>query len=329
MQVSRWHPALGVLVLPMALQGCASLPAQAGSADQAAAQVLPRAQATPNADALEPGSFPERWISGGPDCATEPALQVHAYNRDFFILRQSLCTNFEAPFLYLIFGREKALLVDTGAGKIAIQSAVASVIEEWLERAGVPSIELVVVHSHGHGDHTAGDSQFAGQPGTTLVPATVAALQAFFGIENWPTDLASYDLGGRVLDVIPIPGHHASHIAIYDRRTGLLLTGDSLYPGRLYVQGATSQGHWPIYRASVQRLVDFAATHPVSFVLGAHIELSNSPGEQFAFRSTHHPNEHPLELRHEHLLELQRAVIELAHAPRVQAHDHFVIYPIN
>jgi len=57
--------------------------------------------ATPaRADAPEPGSFPERWISGGPDCGTEPALQVHAYNRDLFILRQSLCTSFEAPFIY-------------------------------------------------------------------------------------------------------------------------------------------------------------------------------------------------------------------------------------
>lgn len=284
---------------------------------------------SPRAAQLEPGIFPDSWISGGPGCDTEPEIQVHAYNRDLFILRQSLCTKFEAPFLYLLFGTEQALLVDTGAGGIAIQEAVAGVIQDWLARSGMNSIELVVVHTHGHADHTAGDSQFAGQPNTTLVPATVAAVQEFFGIANWPTDIGSHDLGGRMLDVIPIPGHHASHIAIYDRRTGLLLTGDSLYPGRLYVLGATSKGNWRIYQASIQRLVDFAATRPVSFVLGAHIEMSSRPMEQFAFRSTHHPNEHPLELRIEHLLELHRAVSALGSTPRVEKRDHFVIFPIH
>lgn len=168
-----------------------------------------------------------------------------------------------------------------------------------------------------------------GQPNTILVPASVSELQTFFGISSWPTDIVSFDLGGRILDVIPIPGHHASHIALYDRRTGLLFTGDTLYPGRLYVIGAESQGQWSVFRASIQRLVDFSATHPVTFLLGAHIEMTNEPGEQLAFRSTHHPNEHPLQLRHEHLLELNRAVMEMGGSPQVQVHDHFVIFPLN
>lgn len=287
------------------------------------------ARALFRAEDPEPGTFPEHWISGGPDCGEEPPIQIHAYNRDLFILRQSLCTNFEAPFLYLIFGREKALLLDTGAGGIEIQKAVAGVIQSWLASSGSKSIELVVVHSHGHGDHTAGDAQFTGQPNTTLVPASVPALQAFFGIANWPTDSVSFDLGGRVLDVIPIPGHHESHIALYDRRTQILLTGDTLYPGRLYILGAQSQGQWPIYQASIQRLVEFTATHPVAHVLGTHIEMSNVPGEQQAFRSTHHPDEHPLQLRREDLLELHRALIELGGKPQVEEHEHFVIFPMN
>ena len=309
--------------LSFAAVGCAPLdPHPSGGAASGNA-------APPRAVDPEPGTFPERWISGGPDCEGEPAIQIHAYNRDLFILRQSLCTSFEAPFMYLIFGREKALLVDTGAGGVAIQEAVAGVIESWLATAGLSSIELVVVHTHGHGDHTAGDAQFTGQPNTTLVPASVSELQTFFGITNWPIDIVSYDLGGRVLHVIPIPGHHASHIALYDQRTQLLLTGDTLYPGRLYILGAVSRGQWPIYQASIQRLVDFTATHPVTFVVGAHIEMTNVPGEQLAFRSTHHPNEHPLQLRHEHLLELERVVSEMGSTPQRQTHDHFVIFPLN
>jgi len=300
-----------------------------GRASGAQASASQAGPTTPGTNEPEPGTFPERWISGGPDCEKEPAIQVHAFNRDLFLLRQSLCKSFEAPFLYLIFGREKVLLLDTGAGNIPIRETVAGVVQSWLASAGLASIELVVVHTHGHGDHTAGDAQFAGQPNTTVVPAKVAALQDFFGIQSWPTEVVSYDLGGRLLDVIPIPGHEASHIALYDRRTQLLFTGDTFYPGRLYILGATTQGQWPVYQASIQRLVDFSATHPVTFLLGAHIEMTNEPGKQLAFRSTHHPDEHPLELRREHLLELHDALTEMGSTPEVRDHEHFVIYPMN
>ena len=64
-------------------------------------------------------------------------------------------------------------------------------------------------------------------------------------------------------------------------------------------------------------------------MLGAHIEMTNVPREQLAFRSTHHPNEHPLQLRREHLLELNSALIEMGSTPRTQEHEHFVIFPIN
>ena len=38
--------------------------------------------------------------------------------------------------------------------------------------------------------------------------------------------------------MIPIPGHDVASIALYDRVTGNFMTGDSLYPGRLYVPEA-------------------------------------------------------------------------------------------
>ncbi len=321
--------ALLAFVLWHCTPGCAPLHPHGNGAEASTTSAGSGDAAPSSAVEPEPGTFPERWISGGPDGDGEPAIQVHAYDRDLFILRQSLRTSFEAPFLYLIFGRERALLVDTGAGGIAIQEAVAGVIQRWLATSGLSSIELVVVHTHGHRDHTAGDPQFADEPRTTLVPATVSELQAFFGVEDWPNDIASYDLGERLLDVIPIPGHHASHIALYDRRTRILLTGDTLYPGRLYVQGAVSRGQWSVYRASIRRLVEFTATHPVAFVLGAHIEMTSVPGQQLPLGSTHHPGEHALQLGHEHLLELDRALSEMGNAPKVQAHDDFVIFPLD
>lgn len=54
-------------------------------------------------------------FAGGSVCTGTPSLKVHAYNANTFILRQSACTNYEKPFLYLLFGWRRALLRDTAA----------------------------------------------------------------------------------------------------------------------------------------------------------------------------------------------------------------------
>jgi hydroxyacylglutathione hydrolase len=268
------------------------------------------------------GSFPDEWIWGNPNCAIDPQIQVHQYNANTFILRQSLCTNFEGPFIYLLFGQDKVLMEDTGASNVAMYTTVKSVIDQWLLANRKTSIQLVVSHSHAHGDHVFNDSQFAGKPNTTVVGTSLTAVKNFFGIPNWPTQIVDYDLGGRVVTVIPIPGHHTAHIAFYDHQTGLLLTGDTLYPGRLYIS------QWAPYKASIQRLVDYTADKPLCWVLGTHIEMSNTPGVDFPLGSTSHPNEHELQLTREHLLELNEAIIAMGPSPSYQVHDDFIIFPL-
>ena len=55
------------------------------------------------------GTFPSHWIDGtNPD---EPPLQVHRYAEHTWILRQSVLTDFEGPFLYLFVGQERGLLL--------------------------------------------------------------------------------------------------------------------------------------------------------------------------------------------------------------------------
>ena len=267
------------------------------------------------------GAFPAMWINGGPNCPGEPPIQVHAYGADTYILRQSLCTNFEAPFIYLLFGQDRVLMQDTGAGGIAITDTVYAIIDEWLARNGQKSIELIVTHSHAHGDHVAGDGQFIGQPDTTVVGLSTSAVMSFFGITNWPDQIVEYDLGGRVIDVIPIPGHQSAHIALYDRRSALLLTGDTLYPGRLYISD------FPAYLASIQRLVDFVGAQPLCWIVGTHIEMSNTPGVDFPLGSLHHPDEHPLALERAILLELLDALVQMQGAPHIEVHDDFIIWP--
>ncbi len=110
---------------------------------------------------LQPGTLPGHWETGGPRC-NHPATgrTTGNHNQDFYILRESGCINYEKPFLYLIFGKEAALLEDTGAGPVQTASFVVSLLEKWAKKTGKPPVRLMVIHSHGHGDHTAGDKQF-------------------------------------------------------------------------------------------------------------------------------------------------------------------------
>ena len=276
-------------------------------------QVLPQVK-------YEPGVLPQEWFTGGPGCAIFiQDFQIHKYNDDFYILRESGCVHAEKPFLYLLFGNHKAILFDTGAGSNTdpttgrdpnVVGVVDQVINEWLARNNRKSIHLVVTHLHSHFDHIFGDPQFANRPHTTLVPCcSVDALKAFFRIKNWPHDTTAFDLGRRTIDIIPIPGHDETSIAVYDRRTGVLLTGDTLYPGRIYINEPNPK----TFASSIQRLVDFTSTRLVTHVLGTHIE-QRAPYYDYPIGTHHAPDEIPLQLGRAHLLELLEATTLRSHS---------------
>jgi hydroxyacylglutathione hydrolase len=268
-----------------------------------------------------PGKLPSQWITGGPNCIEVPNWQIHEYNEDFYILRESGCTNYEKPFLYLLFGKDRAMLEDTGADKSDAAQIVSEVIAKWLALKGRSSIPLVVAHSHSHGDHVAGDTGFLGMPNVTMVPLTVEGTREFFGIVKWPDEIGRIDLGQRILDVIPIPGHDALSVAFYDRETGVLLTGDSLYPGRLYVRD------FPEFARSTARLVEFTRGKIVAHVLGTHIEQSSTPYKDYAVGTKYQPEEHALALSRGNLLELQEALEGMKDKPVRLALRDFTIWP--
>lgn len=274
-------------------------------------------------DRVEAGTLPPRWSAADPACDRAAPFLVHHYTPTFAIIRQSGCTNFEKPFLYLLQGSREALLVDTGASG-ADATAIVDVVPR--ERAGGPNVDplpLVVVHSHGHGDHTAGDAAFRRRPRTRVIDAAPDALRELFAIGNWPADIGHYDLGDRIVDAIPIPGHQPASIALYDRRTGVLLTGDTLYPGRLYVRDA------PAFAASIDRLVAFSASRTIAHVLGAHIENTRTPFVDYPEGTKFQPDEHALELGRAHLLELQDGLKTMAGRMERRTYRDFTIWPVT
>lgn len=270
------------------------------------------------------GTFPPTWIHGSPNCSTntDPPIQVHQYAARTWILRQNACLNFEAPFLYLMAGDTKALLIDTGATPSAslfpVRATVQALLDAYELAHNLPDLQLVVAHSHAHGDHVQGDGQFLGQPNTTVVGTSLASVQTFFGITAWPTQLVTYDLGGRVLDVIPTPGHHSTHICFHDAETGAMFTGDTFYPGYLFISNLTA------YKPSIARLVAFAATRTITDILGGHIEMRSTPGLWYPYGTVYQPAERALALQLPHLLELHAALQSIT-GPITQIHDDFII----
>jgi glyoxylase-like metal-dependent hydrolase (beta-lactamase superfamily II) len=240
---------------------------------------------------LLPGSMDVHWDAGAEPCPTRQPdpVQIHRYNPQTIILREKLCSTWESPFIYLLMGSKRALLIDTGDIADPKLMPLETLVMGLLPGESAAKLPLLVVHSHGHLDHRAGDPQFEGVPGVQLVHADLDHVRQFFGFADWPNGSAQIDLGDRIIDVLPAPGHHPSQLVYYDRNTGLVFSGDFLLPGRLLIDD------WSAYEASAQRVAKFVKDRPVSFVLGGHIEKNRS-GELLPWQSTYHPDEHALQL---------------------------------
>ena len=156
-----------------------------------------------------------------------------------------------------------------------------------------------------------------------LVDAGLSGARAYFGFEDGGDDIVHVDLGGRVLDCLATPGHDAAAVTFYDRFTGLLLTGDTVYRGRLYVED------WTAFGDTINRLITFAEARPVTHVLGCHIEMTNQPGIDYPVRTTYQPDEPPLQMTVGHLHEVRRAIDEIGDRPERRALADFIIYPVN
>ncbi|UJR33498.1 hypothetical protein I4U23_020943 [Adineta vaga] len=258
-----------------------------------------------------PVKLPSSWINGSANCfekdATRPDLDIFAVNNDTYILRENKCINYEAPFMYLLFGNDTVLLIDSGATvsfvSLPIQQHVETLILHWCvaHKKAREDVELVVAHTHNHDDHTAGDAQFQYKLFTTVVGTNVTEVSRFFQLDDWPNTIGSYPLDSqRQLAIIPIPGHENASIAFYDCATGLLITGDSLLPGRLYI------GNFSANVDSISRLVNFIESNRINVtsILGAHIEMTQQNTTDYPKGATYQPKERLLNMSLEQLHQL-------------------------
>ena len=82
------------------------------------------------------------WIHGSEAAKynTDPDIQVHACDEHTYFLRQNMAVSYEAPFMFLLFGASRAVLLDTGATAnpefFPLRRTIDSIMDGWL--AGHP-----------------------------------------------------------------------------------------------------------------------------------------------------------------------------------------------
>ena len=155
--------------------------------------------------------------------------------------------------IWHIQGRERDLIIDTGFGFTSLAAAVTEISDR----------PIIAVCTHSHHDHAGGLCQFENRCGhhseakifaepsrkaivADLLDASVIRKSPYkgFDISTWcyqPAPLTGLiddgdiiDLGDRHFHIIHVPGHSPGSVAIFEPKTGIILTGDAIYDGVLY-----------------------------------------------------------------------------------------------
>ena len=146
---------------------------------------------------------------------------------------------------FLILGDQRALLLDTGAQECDLLGLIRS----------VTALPLLVLHTHGDGDHTANDGLFSD---IYAHPDEFPLLRRFrpgLKAQLHPiTGASSFDLGGRILQVIETPGHTPGSICLLDRQNRILFSGDTVSYGPVFLFGDHRDIH--TYRQTLAKLLE-------------------------------------------------------------------------
>tara|TARA_B100001093_G_scaffold150690_1_gene143434 strand:+ start:527 stop:1480 length:954 start_codon:yes stop_codon:yes gene_type:complete len=269
------------------------------------------------------GNLRFTWIHGSVSAKanTDVRVQVHRYNEHTFVLRQNPAIHWEAPFMYLLMGEERAVLLDAGATEEAeyfpLRSVVESTMKRWQQANGIAKMPLLVLTLGSDASQNGALGQFQDRPDTTVVAADDVLRSKVLG-SNWPRE-GKLDLGGRVLNVLPTPGLDASAISIFDGWSKILFTGNTLYPGRLVIRD------FPRYLNSLETLVQFSSTNNIRWIMGGRIEMSAEPGLDFMLRSNYRPNERALQLTAAELKDAASIVRLINGREDIHIHDDFIV----
>jgi glyoxylase-like metal-dependent hydrolase (beta-lactamase superfamily II) len=186
--------------------------------------------------------------------------------------------------MWFVRGRDRGLLIDTGLGVRSLRRELPLLAER----------AVICLATHAHFDHCGGLHEFDERLGHPLEAEVYAAprneatlADRYLGPRSFvqlpragydplrysitPAPLTRHvdegdiiDLGDRTLQVLHLPGHTPGHVGLWEKKSGLLFSGDALYDGLLldhFYERSREE-----YVETMRRLAEL----PVSTVHGGH-----------------------------------------------------------
>ena len=180
---------------------------------------------------------------------------------------------------YLLIGKTRALLIDSGSTARDIHVALA----------GLTKLPITVIPTHLHSDHTNGLRNFDrialidlpetrglvrdGKVHLRRLQYMASTPTPIFTVSEWIKPDSDIDLGGRVVRLLWTPGHTATSISIWDPAAKLLFTGDYIYTTTLYAFMPDSS--LSDYQATAERLLKLLPADTA--IYGAHCCRNDGP----------------------------------------------------
>jgi len=145
---------------------------------------------------------------------------------------------------YLFCGSDRAALIDTGMNVPDARRIAES----------VTSLPLILINTHGDPDHISGNRTFD----EVFMSSAEEENYRFHGGMGKVAPVKEgdvIDLGNRPLEIIDIPGHTPGSIALLDLNNRILVSGDSVQDGNIFLFGEGRDLR--IYRDSLEHLEEF------------------------------------------------------------------------
>lgn len=153
---------------------------------------------------------------------------------------------------FLLLGEKKALMIDSGMTTVDAEEICESITK----------LPIELLNTHADRDHVAGNEKFE------WVYMSEKELENYrgngSGREIKPVKEGDLiDLGGRVLEIIDLPGHTKGSIAILDVNKRVLISGDSIQDGNIFMFG--EQRNLGKYVESLKELQRYAGRYDVIY----------------------------------------------------------------
>jgi glyoxylase-like metal-dependent hydrolase (beta-lactamase superfamily II) len=217
-------------------------------------------------------TIPENWY------------ETHHVSDDISLITETYVANWLRCNIWHVRGQTHDLIIDTGMGMRSLKKEVSRLNEK----------PVICISTHCHFDHIGGAHEFEcrlGHQSEQEIHAnpTLAntAMTGFIRAETFealpyegfshedykvqPAPLTGFldegdvlDLGNRHFNLLHLPGHSPGSIALFEEKTGILFSGDTIYDGDLY--DSVYHSDKIQYRESLRRLREM----PVNTIHGGH-----------------------------------------------------------